>query len=381
MTSILLLARHYPPAVSGGARRPGLLVEALRELGAQVFVVAPSLPSGDDGSLGLVVPHPNRDPSTAPAHRPCRSLKDHARESLLWPDPDVRWAMRAARAAVDAVPFKPDWVLTTSPPESLHVAGAWLKRRLGARWAADFRDTWLYRPHRQQRSHPLRRTGEALIARAILPRADLVLAVDPVVAREIRGLGAREAVVLPHFSPDKLPPPATLLGENLNVVHAGSIELSDPTARIEDLLDTFKAALAENPRLHLHLVGRLSHREQLLAEDCPEVTLHGPKSYEDALALIGAADALALVASPKMHVPPSKIVDYLATDRPILACGEGEWRMDPRTPKSSALDVLRNLRKGGRRAEALPAPKGTRQTAEDLLSLMKQHSGPHDPGS
>lgn len=381
MTSILLLARHYPPAVSGGARRPGLLVEALRDLGAQVFVVAPSLPAAEVGRFGLAVPHPNRDPSTAPEQRLGRSLKDLAREWLLWPDPDIRWAMRAARAAAEAVPFQPDWILTTSPPESLHVAGAWLKRRLRARWAADFRDTWLYRPHRQQRSHPLRRAGEALVARAILPGANLVLAVDPVVAADIKRLGARAPVVLPHFSPDRLPPPARLMDDRLNVVHAGSIELSDPSARIEDLLTPFRTALADNPQLHLHLVGRLSHRERVLAGECPEVTLHGPKSYEEALALIGAADALALVASRKMHVPPSKIVDYLATDKPILAFGEGEWRQDPRTPRSAALEVMRRLRKGDIRTDALPAPKSTRGTAQDLLSLMEQHSAPRSPGS
>ncbi|MBY0422923.1 MAG: hypothetical protein K2Q06_11515, partial [Parvularculaceae bacterium] len=139
---LLLIARHYPPAVSGGARRPFLLARALRSRGCEVFVVAPSLP---DGEPGRVVPHPNRDAGTAPPAPP--GWRDHARDWLLWPDPDIRWSRRAAAAAL-AADFAPDWVWTTAPPESIHIGGLLMKRSRGARWLADVRDHWLDRPHR-----------------------------------------------------------------------------------------------------------------------------------------------------------------------------------------------------------------------------------------
>ena len=39
--NILYITRHYPPEISGGARRPYLYVKALRELGNKVTVVTP----------------------------------------------------------------------------------------------------------------------------------------------------------------------------------------------------------------------------------------------------------------------------------------------------------------------------------------------------
>ncbi|MFZ0606595.1 MAG: glycosyltransferase [Xanthobacteraceae bacterium] len=371
MISLLLLARHYPPAISGGARRPRLLVEELRALGVRVFVVTPTLPQGEKGESGIEVPHPNRDPSTAMADGRPQSIRDHVRTFVLWPDPDIRWSMLAARAAVSAVPFRPDWVMTTSPPESIHVAGAWLKRKIGTRWVADFRDTWLDRPHRVERLSLARRIGEAAIARFILPHADVTLAVDSVVANDASRLGARNVNVLAHFSPNALPMPALLPEDRVNVVHAGNIELSDPLCRIECLLDAYTAARVRNERLLLHLVGRLSAREQMKAHSTADVIIHGPKPYDESLAYIGGADALAMVASPKMHVPPSKIVEYLLTNKPIIACGEGPWRADPRTPRGDCVEALIGLKKGAVRNENLPAALQASEAARVFLDILR----------
>jgi len=370
--SMLLLARHYPPAISGGARRPYLLTQGLRNLGARVFVVAPSLPDGEASpDMGLVVPHPNRDPQPGSGAEHKKTARDFARDWLLWPDPDIRWCMRAAKAAEAVLPWPPDWVWTTSPPESAHAAGAYLKRRLKARWLADFRDTWLDRPHRQDRRALHRRIGETIAARWMLPAADLVSAVDPVVAADAQRLGARAPKVLAHFAPNAFPAPAKFPTGRVHIVHAGSIELSDPQCRIEDLLQPFAKARVQNPDLMLHLVGRLSAREAALAVQSEGVTAHGPTPYERALSCIAGADALIFVASGKMHVPPSKIVEYLATDKPIIACGQGPWRQDPRTPKGDPIAEMATLKPGVRRSENLPRPMSAQESAAELLGWLR----------
>jgi len=366
---LLLLTRHYPPAVSGGIRRPCLLANALRALGVEVRVLAPSLPEGEPG---LAVPHPNRDPSgdAGPA-RP--SLRGLARDLLLWPDPDIRWCQRAADAGI-ADGWKPDWVLSTSPPESIHVAGERLARTLGARWAADFRDLWLEAPHRAERRRLHRQIGEHLVARSLLPKADLVLAVDPVVAAEARRLGARNPQVLEHFTSDEPVQPFTYEGSSLNILHAGSIAFSDPEARIEDLLAPFEAASAVRSDLALNFAGRLTAAEQARIAASPAahaIRQFGPVPYETARAMMAGADALAFVASAKMHVPPSKIADYLAFDRPLVACGAGSWRTDPRMPAEPAAEVLKRLTRGtGRNTAARPST--SRAAAARFLELCNQ---------
>jgi glycosyltransferase involved in cell wall biosynthesis len=364
---LLLLTRHYPPAVSGGAKRPFLLARALREAGVEVRVCAPSLP---DGEPGWAVPHAHRDPSTEGGPSGF-SLSGMARGLLLWPDPDIRWCLRAAETVV-ASGWKPDWVLSTSPPESIHVAGQSIARRLGARWAADFRDLWLTSPHRRERLRLHRRIGERLLARRLLPRADLVLAVDPVVAKEAEQLGARSAHVLAHFTADD-PPVAAPMPDGLNVVHAGSIALSDPDADIRDLLAPFESAIAVNAALRLIFVGRLLDREReaiLRSPAAAAIEIRGPKPLDEALAIMAGADALAFVASNKMHVPPSKIVDYLQVDRPIIACGSGPWRADPRVPEGDPAQAMAGLRRGDGRSIAVTPPTA-RDTARQLLDLLR----------
>lgn len=367
MKRILLLTRHFPPAVSGGIRRPYLLANALRALGVEVRVIAPSLPEGEPG---LAVPHPNRDPSgdSGPA-RP--SLRGLTRDLLLWPDPDIRWCQRAADAGI-ADGWKPEWVLSTSPPESIHVAGERLARALGARWAADFRDLWLEAPHRAERRRLHRQIGERLVARSLLPKADLVLAVDPIVAAEARRLGARDPQVLEHFTSDDPVQPFIYEGTGLNILHAGSIAFSDPEARIEDLLAPFEAASAARSDLALNFAGRLTAAEQVRIAASPAagaIRQFGPVPHETARAMMAGADALAFVASAKMHVPPSKIADYLAFDRPLVACGEGPWRADPRVPKAAAEDVLKSLSRGAGRNTSTE-PRYSDAAARRLIELM-----------
>jgi glycosyltransferase involved in cell wall biosynthesis len=353
LKKLLILARHYPPAISGGARRPFLLARGLRAKSVEVRICAPSLPEDEQG---WAVAHPNRDPSGEAAPGGF-SLRAAARDLLLWPDPDIRWSARAARAVIES-DWRPDWVLSSSPPESVHVAGHKVASALGARWAADFRDLWLDAPHRAERRRWHRRLGERWLARQLLPKADLVLAVDPVVAAEAAKLGARAPEVIAHFTSGAPATPHVFAPGTLNIVHAGSIELSDPEARIEDLLAPFEDAALVRGELRLHLVGRISARERAAIDSSPaarQILTHGPLPYDEARSYMAGADALAFAASGKMHVPPSKIADYLAFDRPIVACGDGPWRADPRAPAGRASDILRGLQKGaGRNVAARP---------------------------
>lgn len=368
MASLWLLARHYPPAISGGARRPFLLAKGLRARGWDVHVIAPSLPQGE---AGLVVPHPNRDPATASGAGGF-SLRNTAREMLLWPDADIRWCMRAARAALAGLP-NPAWIVTTSPPESIHCAGLWLKRRTGARWLADFRDHWLDQPHRRERLNPVRRFGENLIARNLLREADAVIAVDSAIQAELRGLGARDPHILPHFAPPMPAQAAPLPAETINVLHAGAIALSDPLAEISQMLRVFEAAWPANPRLRLHFAGRLTDAERAQIEAspaCAAIIRHGPVPFEQSLALQAGADALIFVASRKMHVPPSKIVEYLSADKPIIACGDGPWRADPRAPQGDPAAALIALIKGGSGDPALPRPPTAAEAAAQMDAIL-----------
>lgn len=365
--SILLIARHFPPLISGGARRPYLLAKALTALGVRVEVIAPQLPSDVSG---IEVRHPHPNPPDGPPRRP--TLRDHARSLLLWPDPEIRWARRAAAAAI-ASDFRPDWLITTSPPESLHSVAPALKAQLGCRWAADFRDEWLARPFLAERRHPLRKQIETVLAKRMLKSADIAFCVDDVVAREVATLAVGKPIqVLRQFSE---PPaePARLEQLGPNIVYTGSFSLSDPHCDITPTISAFEAALAVRPDLKLHIAGRLTHSERAkIAASAanPSIILYGPLAYNDARRLQAAADGFIVTAAPDATAIPGKVFEYRAVGCPIIAIGEGPWRSIGGYEAGNPVDHMIGLKKFVPSMRTEPLPATADEAARRLLAAL-----------
>ena len=265
-----------------------------------------------------------RRQSPSPARR---SLRDAARATLLLPDPDIRWSLRlrAAVLAHDAPP--PDWVISSSPPESLHVAAWSLARRYGARWLADFRDHWIENPLRpERRDAPARALVERGIARALLAQVDAASAVDAPIAEELRRYAPSASIaIIGHFAeaPTRR---VDLPGETVNLAHTGSFTLSDPDRRIGPLLSAFEKARKREPRLALHLVGRLTDDERAAAQGSPAasaIRLHGVVDYEQARGFQAAADGLVLAIAEGQHGVPGKYAEYGLSGKPVVVLQGG----------------------------------------------------------
>src|SRR5207237_4323605 len=116
---------------------------------------------------------------------------------LLVPDENVSWNLTAIPAAIRIVRSeKIDVVLTTSPPSSVHLIGAAVKRATGVRWVADLRDSLVAHPHRRAESLPVRikEQGEHQVAKLVARSADAVVAVSDAIAEEARGFSPRGSV-------------------------------------------------------------------------------------------------------------------------------------------------------------------------------------------
>jgi glycosyltransferase involved in cell wall biosynthesis len=321
---ILLLTRHFPPHVSGGARRPFGFVRGLLDAGHEVFTVAPALP---DGVPGFALTHAHASPAETALPKEAQ-WKPLARELLLWPDPDIRWSRRAGAAALEACPFAPDWIITTSPPESVLAAGRALKRATGARWLHDFRDHWLVHPFRATRRQAWRAAGERALARRWLRDCDGAIAVNEAIAKEIKAYAPHLPIkIIGHFAIAQTASVALPAGQ-INLVHTGSLSLSDPGTRIDDLLGAFRSAFATAPSLHLHLVGRLTDVERaaiLQSGLAAAISMHGVQPLDIALAYQAAAHGLVLVGAPDCPHEPGKAAEYRAAEKPIIAIGAPSW--------------------------------------------------------
>ena len=194
MRRVLFITRHYPPEISGGARRPYLMVKGLRELGHQVITVTPF--RLEDGVDHLVVPHPvwgehpplqaNQPSATSMDIALMSSIRNALREWLLLPEPEVRWSIKVLNHLTNIHPV-PDCVITSSPPESLNIVGSTLAKRWQVPWIAEFRDTWVTRPHRELlEKSAFRRIIERAVARYCLRRVSGITAVSEVATDEMR---------------------------------------------------------------------------------------------------------------------------------------------------------------------------------------------------
>lgn len=99
------------------------------------------------------------------------------RGNFFVPDARVGWnryAYKAARKLIEQKSF--DAIVTTGPPHSTHLVGLRLKKKLGIKWLADFRDPWTDIYYYNQLMHlPFVKQYDAKLERKVLAAADEVV--------------------------------------------------------------------------------------------------------------------------------------------------------------------------------------------------------------
>lgn len=349
---VLLIARHYPPEISGGARRPSLYLKALREMGHKVTLVTP-FDLDDQNSIYVYnraiqnsLSHSSlgHEKAVKVAQSQWGALKAIARDWVYWPDHNIGWVRNILRNE-ELRSLSPDMIFTTSPPESIHIAGAKLAKVFNVPWVAELRDTWVQAPHRHILSRSLlRRYVERIIARRTLRKAAGVTAVSEAVLREVRNYvraGAPEKVIT-HFS-DTVSDAYPFDPSRLNLVHTGGFTLSDRRRGLLPLLKAMEDIAMLRPELSFHIAGPLKPEEYELAKQSRcHVVIHGAVPLATARALQKGADGLVLYTPPDSHALPGKYSEYCMAGRPILYMGGGDWLALVDAP-----DKLRPLVEGG----------------------------------
>jgi glycosyltransferase involved in cell wall biosynthesis len=348
--SILLVCHYYPPSAGAAVQRPLLMAKYLRRMGHRVTVLTTAafgtLP--DDArdevhrtyDLQLLQARlRGRREATPILEADTYSNRPHPLSYVLVPEALVlAWtpfAVAAARRLQRREPF--DCVITTSPPESGHLAGLALQR-MGAGWIADVRDGWIFESYRPPWRTRIQERLDRALERRLMRSADAVTTVaQPLVDYFRDELGANAALVPNGWDPEQLgeAAPASEAGHELldparvSLVHAGRLEVvgRDPAPLVEAL----RQLAAEDPstaaRLELVFAGTFTERErELLSQDVApaRIVVAGNLPRDEVLALQRAADGLLLItAGSRTHEVTGKVFEYLGVGRPILALAEG----------------------------------------------------------
>jgi glycosyltransferase involved in cell wall biosynthesis len=339
---VLLVTLYFPPAGGGGVQRSLKFATHLPALGIETHVLAPDDPKWihtDDELAPPTQAWVHRARYLGPkGRRPAEELHGtqgleratvQARlfaRRLLVPDENVSWNLTAIPAALRIARAESiDAIITTSPPNSIHLVGAAVKRALGIPWIADLRDSVGAHPHRRSESLAVRtkERADTAIAQLVARRADAIVAAAESIAEEARALSPRGRVLtIANGSDfDDFAGLEYTSGDRFRITHTGSFfGKRDPKPFLQALADSGLTDVVAR------FVGDFRSADREFAEslglgDRLELIDYVPR--RKSLELQRDSDVLLLLipeaAGRGKGVLSGKVFEYLAAERPILA--------------------------------------------------------------
>jgi glycosyltransferase involved in cell wall biosynthesis len=345
--SVLLVCHFYPPSAGAAVQRPVSMARHLRRMGHRVTILT-------TGAFGRLGPEEERDVvrtfdlqllrarlsgetrATPILEAETYSNRPHPLSYVLVPEALVlAWTPFAvARAVALHRRERFDCVITTSPPESGHLAG-WALQRMGAGWIADVRDGWVFESYRPRWRTRVQDRLDRWLERTLMRSADAVTCVAEPLADYFRTQLGANAVVVPNgWDPEALDgtagdAPELIDPERVSLVYTGRLEVADrdPAPLVEALRALAREEPATAERLELVFAGSFTARERELfrSDVAPaRIVVAGNLPRHEAVALQRAADGLLLItAGTRSHEVTGKVFEYLGVGRPILALADG----------------------------------------------------------
>ncbi|GAA4324320.1 glycosyltransferase family 4 protein [Pontixanthobacter gangjinensis] len=225
-----------------------------------------------------------------------------------------------------------DAIITTGPPHSLHLIGLKLKKTLGVKWIADFRDPWTQigyheklKLNRKSRKKHEKMEGE------VLTSADHIITTSFTTRKEFRNKTEKPVTVITNGFDIDINSEFNEQ-EKFQISHIGSL-LSGRNPG--NLWKAIKKLAEENEnfrnKLEIRLAGKLSEEVlQSIYEHGlqPYLVNEGYVSHSRAIEMQQSASVLLLIeidSEETRGIIPGKLFEYLAAKRSILAIGPENW--------------------------------------------------------
>jgi len=311
------------------------------------------------------------------------------RQLFCLPDGFKSWAIHTARQVETEELVSPDDVLVTfGQPMSDHLAGLYLKRKIGMHWIAHFSDPWSDNPF--YFPIPFARKRIRFMESEVFSRADRLLftsdeTIDLVMRNRSFSIRSK-ATVLPHaYDPAAYKPVNTITRADSKVVvrYLGNFYRQRNPRFLAEALRYLQRTCPEIlSGVTFELIGRWGGggawkgAEFGLPEDL--LSLRAPVTYAESLDLMRTADILLIIDAPfeSSVFFPSKLVDYLGASRPLMAItppgtsarivkAAGGLLINPYVAELAAMDIAEALQKY--RMGFMPSPPA------ELLSCYEAH--------
>ena len=258
------------------------------------------------------------------------------RGNLFRPDPRCLWINPSVRFLKKYLEEHPvDVIVSTGPPQSMHIIGRKLSLQTGIPWIADFRDPWtkiFYFKHLSMTKATER--WHAKMEKKVLDDATAVVAVSPLVQQDFQNITSTPVHLITNgfdesdFNVDIEP------DNHFNITHTGlltkegnPIELWKALAN-KCLIDSDFA-----DKFRLILVGKTDKEVIASIKQAGLENNLIDYGYCNHLTAIKCQKSASLLILPIREEPetkailPGKLFEYLAAGKPILGIGTREGAM------------------------------------------------------
>ena len=373
MKRVLIISYYWPPTGGSGVQRWVKFAKYLPEEGWQPVIYTPENPEqlAKDTSLEAEVPeetevikthiiepyelykkvlrksgHSKEAVEVNPINAQHKSLLQKAamwvRGNLFRPDPRCLWIRPSVRFLKKYLAEHPvDLIVSTGPPQSMHLIGLRLARETGLPWIADFRDPWtriFYFKHLQM-TKATERWHEKM-EKKVLDEASAVVAVSPLVQQEFQAMTDTPVELITNgfdecdFEGSECTEAYGGPEKNFTITHTGLFAADGNPTVLWDVLSE-KCAKDEQFRklLKIKLIGKNDEQIIKALEDRGLKDMLEDMGYQPHSAAVQEQRTASVLILPLRKEPeykavlPGKLFEYMASFRPVLGIGQTDGAM------------------------------------------------------
>ena len=373
MKRVLIISYYWPPTGGSGVQRWVKFAKYLPAEGWQPVIYTPENPEqlAVDASLEAEVPTEaeiirRRIVEPYEMYKKLLRKSGHSKEAVevnpvnaqnksflqkvaMWirgnffrPDPRCLWIRPSVRFLKKYLKEHPvDLIVSTGPPQSMHMIGRKLAKETGLPWIADFRDPWtkiFYFKHLSMTCATER--WHHKMEKKVLDDATAVVAVSPLVQQDFQAMTQTPVDLITngfdecdfHQEPFKMAEggPQQLF----TITHTGLFAADgNPTVLWEVLAEKCRTCEEFRKSLRINLIGKTDEQIIKAAHDAGLGDNVYDLGYQHHARAVDEQRKASLLILPLRKEPeykavlPGKLFEYMASYRPILGIGQPDGAM------------------------------------------------------
>ena len=373
MKRVLIISYYWPPTGGSGVQRWVKFAKYLPAEGWQPVIYTPENPEqlAVDASLEAEVPAEaevirRRIVEPYEMYKKLLRKSGHSKEAVevnpvnaqnksflqkvaMWirgnffrPDPRCLWIRPSVKFLKEYLKEHPvDLIVSTGPPQSMHLIGRKLAKETGLPWIADFRDPWtkiFYFKHLQMTRATER--WHHKMEQKVLDDATTIVAVSPLVQQDFQAMTQTPVELITNgfdecdFTSEKCTEAYGGPEQDFVITHTGLFAADgNPTVLWEALAE--KCSTDPNFRKHLkiRLVGKTDEQILKSIEEAGLGENMENMGYQPHAVAVEQQRKASLLILPLRKEPeykavlPGKLFEYLASWRPVLGIGQTDGAM------------------------------------------------------